>query len=167
MTISAAGFGYQMSWEDKQTPSGHEMTLKRSIEIVSTGLLTRLLCPKWLFEWAPTRNIREVRDGFAEFRVRSLCTGILWLSSTRRVQSYLAEMINERKLSDKKDEQRDLLSNFVAANEELLDDGEQKLGEVELVGTSSGFWLSVHLFTRPPFRKHVHVLHRWTRGKML
>ena len=55
------------------------------------------------------------------------------------MQSYLVEMINERKFSGEKGEKRDLLSNFVAANEEFLDDGEQKLGEVELIGTSSSF----------------------------
>jgi hypothetical protein len=43
-------------------------------------------------------------------------------------------MINERKLSDEKDERMDLLSNLVNANDELLEDGEQKLGEVELIG---------------------------------
>ena len=46
-------------------------------------------------------------------------------------------MINERKISDEKDEKRDLLSNLVNANEEFLDDGEQKLGEAELIGTRS------------------------------
>ena len=46
-------------------------------------------------------------------------------------------MINERKVSDEKDEKRDLLSNLVNANEEFSDDGEQKLGEAELIGTRS------------------------------
>jgi len=80
MTISAAGFGYQITWEDEETPPGHGMTFKRSVEIVGTGIFIRVLCPKWLFEWAPTRKIREARDGFAEFRVRSPRTGILRLS---------------------------------------------------------------------------------------
>ena len=57
--------------------------------------------------------------------------------SMQCTQSYLVEMINERKFSDVKDEKRDLLSNLVNANEEFLDDGEQKLGEVELIGTGS------------------------------
>ena len=57
--------------------------------------------------------------------------------SIRRMQSYLVEMINERKVSDEKDEKRDLLSNLVNANEEFLDDGEQKLREVELIGMGS------------------------------
>ena len=50
------------------------------------------------------------------------------------MQSYLVEMIDGRKFSDEKDEKRDLLSNLVNANEELLDDGEQRLGEAELIG---------------------------------
>ena len=82
------------------------------------------------------------------------------------MQSYLVEMINERKFSYEKGEKRDLLSNLVTANEELLDDGEQKLGEAELIGTSSrGFRLLAHLLKRPLLRKHVHVLHCWTRGE--
>ena len=55
-------------------------------------------------------------------------------------------MINERKHSYEKDEKRDLLSNLVIANEECLDDGEQKLGEEELIGTGSGLGLPLHLF---------------------
>ena len=60
--------------------------------------------------------------------------GTLGRKLIRRAQSYLAEMINGRKCSDEKDEKRDLLSNLVNANEELLDGGEQILGEVELIG---------------------------------
>ena len=55
-------------------------------------------------------------------------------------------MINERKVSDEKDEKRDLLSNLVNANEEFSDDGEQKLGEAELIGAWSRSGLLVHLF---------------------
>jgi len=91
MTISAAGFGYQLNWEDDEAPPGHDLSFKRSVEIVSTRIFIRLLCPKWIFEWAPTKKIRETRDGFKEFRVRSLRTrphiGTLRLSvdSTRAV----------------------------------------------------------------------------------
>jgi hypothetical protein len=44
------------------------------------------------------------------------------------------ELINERKFSNEKGDKRDLLSNLVDANDEFLDDGEQKLGEDELIG---------------------------------
>ena len=142
MSISAAGFGCRINWEDDEPPSGHFLSFKRSVEIASTGLLIRVLCPKWIFEWAPTKKIREVRDGFAEFRVCSLrarpCTAVLRL---RIVQSYLAEMIDERKFSNEEDEKRDLLSNLVDANEELLEDGEQKIGEAELIGVGSALHL--------------------------
>ena len=77
----------------------------------------------------------------------------------------MVESINERKLSDEKDEKRDLLSNLVNANEEFLEDGEQRLGEAELIGTKSAFGLLAGLFTHLPYRKHVHFLHRWTRGE--
>jgi hypothetical protein len=72
MTISAAGFGHRIRWEDEAAPPGHELSFKRAIKTISTGVFLRLLCPKWIFEWAPTKKIREARDGFAEFRVRSL-----------------------------------------------------------------------------------------------
>ena len=71
MAISAAGFGRRIDWEDDEAHPGHGMSFKRSVELVSTGVLVRILCPKWFFEWAPTKKIRDARDGFAEFRVRS------------------------------------------------------------------------------------------------
>ena len=72
MTISAAGFGRRLGWEDDQAPAGHTLSFKRSIETVGTGVFIRALCPKWVFEWGPIEKIREARDGFAELRVRSL-----------------------------------------------------------------------------------------------
>ena len=55
-------------------------------------------------------------------------------------------MINERKLSNEKDGRMDLLSNLVNANDELLEDGEQKLGEVELIGKGQALVCrSIHL----------------------
>ena len=74
MTISVAGFGHGIRWEDEEVPLGHHLSFKRAVGIVGTGFLLRLLCPKWVFEWAPTERIREVRDGFVEFRVCSLRT---------------------------------------------------------------------------------------------
>ena len=74
MTISAAGFGRQIEWEDGEAPPGHNLSFKRSVEAVSTGLFIRLISPKWLFEWGPSKKIRDARDGFAEFRVCLLPT---------------------------------------------------------------------------------------------
>ena len=71
MTISAAGFGRRINWEDDEVSPGHDLSFKRSVEIVGTGIFIRALCPKWIFEWAPTTKIREARDGFAEFQVYS------------------------------------------------------------------------------------------------
>ena len=68
-------------------------------------------------------------------------------------------MIDKRRFSDEKDEKRDLLSNLVDANEEFLDDGEKRLGEEELVGTSSALCPGTRFFTCLPFRKRFHVLH--------
>jgi len=74
MTISAAGFGRQIEWEDDEAPPGHNLSFKRSVEAVSTGLFIRLISPKWLFELGPTQKFRDARDGFTEFRVCSLRT---------------------------------------------------------------------------------------------
>jgi hypothetical protein len=162
MIISAAGFGYRIHWEDDEAPPGHRLSFKRSIQIVSKGLFVRLLCPKWFFELGPTKRIREVRDAFAEFRVRLLSVSQQPIDPN--TQSYLVEMINERRRTADKDEKRDLLSNLVDANEEFSHDGEQRLGEGELLGTKSALHQVVHLCENLPFRKHFHVLHRWTRG---
>ena len=77
----------------------------------------------------------------------------------------MLETIDERKFSNEKDEKRDLLSNLINANEEFLEDGEQRLGEAELIGTRSALGLPTGPFTHLPSRKHVHVLCRWTRGE--
>ena len=74
MTISAAGFGRRIDWDDDKAPPGHTISFKRSVEMLNTGLFIRVLCPKWIFEWGPTKKIREARNGFAEFRVCSLRT---------------------------------------------------------------------------------------------
>ena len=76
----------------------------------------------------------------------------------QRIQSYLAEMIDERKSSNEGGERRDLLSNLVDANEELMNDGEQRLREEELIGKKSGLDPS---FADPPPRKHFHLLPCW------
>ena len=57
-----------------------------------------------------------------------------WTKSADCMQSYLVELINKRRHSDEKGEKRDLLSNLVNANEEFSGDGEQRLGEEELIG---------------------------------
>jgi hypothetical protein len=57
-----------------------------------------------------------------------------WTKPADCMQSYLVELINKRRHSDEKGEKRDLLSNLVNANEEFSGDGEQRLGEEELIG---------------------------------
>ena len=84
----------------------------------------------------------------------------------RRAQSYLVELINERKNSNEKGDKRDLLSNLVGSNDDLLDDGEQKLGEDELMGKRSALDPAVYSFShRPSFRKRFHLLPCRIRGR--
>ena len=74
-------------------------------------------------------------------------------------------MIEERKHSYGGEEKRDLFSNLINANDELLDDGGQRLGETELIGMGSRLGLPEQLLKCLPFRKHVHLLHGRTRGE--
>ena len=83
----------------------------------------------------------------------------------QRTQSYLVELINERKFSDDKGGKRDLLSNLVNANEEVLDDGEQRLGEEELIGKWFALDPSTRLFTGPFLREYFHFLPGRIRGE--
>ena len=82
------------------------------------------------------------------------------------MQSYLVEMIHKRKYSDEKDEKRDLLSNLINANEEVLHDGEQRLGEDELIDTQSERSPAICCFNAPPCRKRFCVLPCWARGEV-
>ena len=72
----------------------------------------------------------------------------------------MKELINERKFSHEKNEKRDLLSNLVNANEEFLDDGEQRLGEAELVGMCQGLAAGLFVYSLLS-RKRFRVLSRW------
>jgi len=74
-------------------------------------------------------------SGYVHHKLNHVQAFSVWVP-TRRVQSYLAEMINEQKHSCESDEKRDLLSNLVSANDEFSDDGGQRLDEAELIGTS-------------------------------
>jgi len=73
-----------MTWEDNEPHPGHDLSFKESIEGLDSVLFFKMLCPKWVFEWAPIEKIRKARDGFAEFQVCSprtrSCTSVLQLS---------------------------------------------------------------------------------------
>ena len=86
-----------------------------------------------------------------------------WL--TQNMQSYLVEMINERKRSDDKREKADLLSSLVNANEKFLGGGGKSLGEEELIGMGPALDPPAGLLTNLPFRKRVLVLLCWIRGE--
>ena len=107
-------------------------------------------------------SARRVRGISGMSATGSTTYGCLFTRIIQCGQSYLLESINERKSSDEKDEKRDLLSNLVNANGEVLEDGEQRLDESELLGTRSALGLPAGLFTHLSSRKHVHFLRRWT-----
>ena len=84
MTFSAAAFGRRMTWEDNEPHPGYRLSFKQSIEAMDAVLFVKMLYPKWIIEWAPTKKIRKARHDFAEFQVCSPrtrpCTDSLQLS---------------------------------------------------------------------------------------
>lgn len=69
MSVSVSIFGRQINWEGDEPLPGHKLTFKQSVQAVNDGLNIKMVCPDWLFKWAPTKDIRETRDAFAEFQV--------------------------------------------------------------------------------------------------
>jgi len=66
--IGAAGFGRGISWKDEVVvPSGHTMTFKESLHIVTTHLLLKVLVPSWAM--GMTAKLRKANLAFEELRV--------------------------------------------------------------------------------------------------
>ncbi|OAX42462.1 cytochrome P450 [Rhizopogon vinicolor AM-OR11-026] len=114
--IGAAGFGRPISWkEDSVIPSGHQMTFRDALHATLQGIVIKVLVPTWAMGF--TKGFRHTRLAFDE------------------LQRYLTEMIQERKGSERKEDDHDLLSRLLAANDdENLSEGEVKLSDSELIG---------------------------------
>ena len=62
------GFGRRMQFADDETiPSGHRMTFKESLHVVSLNVFQRLIFPKWAMVF--TSKLRKIRIAFDELEV--------------------------------------------------------------------------------------------------
>ncbi|KAF9530339.1 cytochrome P450 [Crepidotus variabilis] len=118
--IGVAAFGKRMSWEDEEVPSGHSMTLKCALHVVTTDFIFKALLPNWAL--GLTSRLRKVRDGFDELR------------------RYMKEMIAERK-NTLTTARHDLFSSFIEAND---GDDQVTLDESEIIGNIFIFLVAGH-----------------------
>ncbi|KXN89025.1 Secologanin synthase [Leucoagaricus sp. SymC.cos] len=119
--ISAAGFGYKLSWKGGHTvPKGHKMTFKDSLYTVATYIVPRLILPDWAM--LVSKKTREIALGFKELKM------------------HMTEMI-ETRLKSEKVERDDLFSSLLDANRDELEGG---LTMDELVGNIFIFLLAGH-----------------------
>ena len=62
------GFGRKISWDDDATiPSGHQMTFKHALHIVSTDFMMKFIVPEWAFGF--TQRLRDAKLAFDELQV--------------------------------------------------------------------------------------------------
>ncbi|KAG0693434.1 cytochrome P450 [Suillus ampliporus] len=122
--ISAAGFGRTISWkEDAMVPLGHKLTFKDALHTVAQNLIIKTLIPRWAM--GLTKRFRHIRLAFDELHL------------------YLTETIQERQKFQHKEDNDDLLSNLLRANEKLSK-GEVKLSDSELIGNIFIFFVGGH-----------------------
>ncbi|KAG1876299.1 cytochrome P450 [Suillus subluteus] len=114
--IGAAGFGRPISWKkDDVIPLGHQLTFKDALRTVTQDLTLTMLVPRWAM--GLTKRFRRARLAFDE------------------LHRYLTEMIHERQESKDEEDNNDLLSSLVSANDnENLSKGEVRLSDSELIG---------------------------------
>lgn len=124
--IGAAGFGRPMSWtEDGIVPPGHQLTFKDALRTVTQDLTIKLLVPRWAM--GLTKRFRRARLAFDE------------------LHQYLTEMIHERQGFQHKEDDNDLLSSLLLANDDDdLSKDEVKLSDSELIGNIFIFLVAGH-----------------------
>ncbi|KAG2123324.1 cytochrome P450 [Suillus cothurnatus] len=124
--IGAAGFGRPLSWkEDTVVPVGHQLTFKDALHTVTQDLTIKLLVPRWAM--GLTKRFRRARLAFDE------------------LHRYLTEMIHERQGSQHDEDNNDLLSSLLSANDDdNLSKGEVKLSDSELIGNIFIFLVAGH-----------------------
>ncbi|KAG2359627.1 cytochrome P450 [Suillus spraguei] len=124
--IGAAGFGRPVSWtENAVVPLGHQLTFKDALHTVTQNLIIKLLVPRWAM--GLTQRFRRTGLAFDE------------------LHRYLTEMIHERQGSQHKEDNNDLLSSLLSANDnDNLSKDEVKLSDSELIGNIFIFLVAGH-----------------------
>nr|BAL05179.1 cytochrome P450 [Phanerodontia chrysosporium] len=124
--ISVAGFGKNAFWQsDLLPPSGHKLSFKDAIHIVSVDMFIQVVTPTFLWKLAPTKRIADVKLGFEE------------------LEKYMLEMVEERRNAPKKEERYDLFSSLLDASDSDADGG-ARLTDRELLGNIFIFLLAGH-----------------------
>ncbi|KAG1746237.1 cytochrome P450 [Suillus occidentalis] len=114
--IGAASFGRPMSWkEDAVVPLGHQLTFKDALRTVAQDVILQCLVPRWAM--GLTKRLRRARLAFDE------------------LHQYLTELIHERQGFQPEEDNHDILSSLLSANDDkTLSNGEVKLSDSELIG---------------------------------
>ncbi|KAJ3484828.1 hypothetical protein NLI96_g5371 [Meripilus lineatus] len=124
--LSAAAFGRHIAWNDEVLPpSGHQMTFKGALYIVSHDYLFKMILPNWAM--VLTQRLKKLNVAFDE------------------LERYMVEMIRDRKnrTADDIEPRYDLLNGLLDACEDDLG-GDSKLTERELMGNIFVFLLAGH-----------------------
>ncbi|KAI0052105.1 614/534 cytochrome P450 [Auriscalpium vulgare] len=121
--ISSAGFGRRLSWSsDGGLPSGHRLTFKDAMQVVSEGVISKLVVPRWAMGLTP--YFSKVRIAYDE------------------LHQYMEEMIRDRRNSETKEERYDLLSSLIDASGD--GDPDSSLTDSQLLGNVFIFMLAGH-----------------------
>ncbi|CCL98273.1 uncharacterized protein FIBRA_00267 [Fibroporia radiculosa] len=124
--IGVAGFGRRMSWKEEGTiPSGRSMTFKDALHIVSGNLALKVVFPTWLLKIAPFKIARKFNAAYID------------------LEQYMIQMVQERKIAEKKEERYDLFSSLLDAND-VESDGTAKLSNSEVIGNIFVFLIAGH-----------------------
>jgi len=122
--ISAAGFGHRVTWtSDLVVPSGHQMTFKDALHILSSNLLVKIAVPRWAMNL--TKNTRKVHLASMELK------------------QYMLEMIEARAHANKVEQRHDLFNGLLDAVQDERDTG-AVINEEELIGNMFIFLLAGH-----------------------
>ncbi|KAK0466887.1 cytochrome P450 [Desarmillaria tabescens] len=106
-------------------PPGHTIPFHDALHLASTGIILKLSIPSWAM--GLTRQWAKVRVAFDE------------------LESYMLEMIRNRRTVARKEERYDLFSSFLDANDDkAFVGGEIKLTDHELLGNIYIFLLAGH-----------------------
>ncbi|KLO08417.1 cytochrome P450 [Schizopora paradoxa] len=124
--IGSAGFGKTLSFDDdKDIPSGHSMSFKDAIHIVSNDITLGIVIPDWAKKL--TSRMRKYTEAFKNLR------------------NYMTEMIQERRDSATGVVERfDLFSTLLDANEDSDISKSATLSDDELIGDIFMFLLAGH-----------------------
>lgn len=123
------------------------------------NVFNRLVTPNWLLDSGIIQCFRNIKQAFSELEV---CGSVSHeLPADAYMQSYMLEMIQIRRVAEKRVERYDLFSSLLDANEEP-EEGQIALTDRELIGNCTMLWLrTIRSPSHPIGRQHVHLPSCW------